>query len=126
MPAAASARSTGSWLPSERSSGPECSRWPSRHDRSTRPHGRDGRAGMTAPPVLTLAFLVLAHLVADFVVQTERIATDKFTTGPRAWQALGAHVVGVAVCLVPALVPCGLPGLCVLVPAARPRCDIAL
>jgi uncharacterized protein DUF3307 len=68
-----------------------------------------------ADPVLTLSWLVLAHLVADFVVQTDRIATDKFTTGRRAWRALGAHVIGVAVCLLPVVLAFGVPGLAYLV-----------
>ena len=37
---------------------------------------------MIGDPVLTLAWLVLAHLVADFVLQTNRIAHDKFGAGP--------------------------------------------
>ena len=32
---------------------------------------------MTAEPILALAWLVLAHLTADFVLQTNRIAADK-------------------------------------------------
>ena len=66
---------------------------------------------MTADPVLTLAWLVLAHLSADFILQTEGIARDKFQTGGRAWRGLGAHLVGVAVCLLPVPVAFGVPGL---------------
>jgi hypothetical protein len=66
---------------------------------------------MTADPVLTLAWLVLAHLSADFILQTQGIARDKFQTGRRAWRGLSAHLVGVAVCLLPVPVAFGVPGL---------------
>jgi Protein of unknown function (DUF3307) len=62
-------------------------------------------------PLLTLAWLMLAHLVADFVLQTDRIATDKFGSGRRADRALGAHIAIVALCLVPVVVAWGGPGL---------------
>ena len=39
---------------------------------------------MTADPVLVLAWLVLAHLVADFVLQTGGIARAKSSHGTRA------------------------------------------
>jgi len=70
---------------------------------------------MTADPVLALAWLALAHLAADFILQTDRIATDKFGEGPAAMRALGMHWAGVAVCLVPFVVAFGLPGLVFLV-----------
>jgi hypothetical protein len=70
---------------------------------------------MIADPILTLAWLVLAHLVADFILQTSDMARDKFQTGPRAWRGLGAHLVGVVVCLLPVPVAFGVPGLAFLV-----------
>jgi Protein of unknown function (DUF3307) len=70
---------------------------------------------MTADPVLTLAWLVLAHLVADFIVQTRGIARDKFLTGRRAWRGLAAHLIGVTVCLLPVPLAFGLPGAAFLV-----------
>lgn len=70
---------------------------------------------MTADPVLTLAWLALAHLVADFVIQTNRVATEKFGFGRRAWQALGMHWLGAAICLLPFVLAFGLPGLGLLV-----------
>jgi hypothetical protein len=66
---------------------------------------------MTADPILTLAWLALAHLVADFVIQTNWIATHKFGFGRRAWQALGMHWFGAAVCLLPFAAAFGWPGL---------------
>ncbi len=69
---------------------------------------------MTADPVLTLAWLLLAHLVADFVLQTDWIATHKFGSGRRAWQALGMHWAGTAICLLPFPIAFGAPGLAVL------------
>ena len=72
----------------------------SRH--RTRHYARSHRRGpMIADPTLTLALLVFAHLVSDFVIQTDRIATEKFGTGRRAWRGLGKHVLGVGICLDP-------------------------
>jgi hypothetical protein len=70
---------------------------------------------MIAEPILTLTWLVLAHLVADFVLQTGSMARDKFQTGRRAWRGLGAHLVGVVVCLLPVPVAFGVPGMAFLV-----------
>ncbi len=70
---------------------------------------------MTADPTLTLALLVFAHLVSDFVIQTDRIATEKFGTGRRAWRGLGKHVLGVGICLLPFVAAFGAPGLALLV-----------
>jgi hypothetical protein len=70
---------------------------------------------MIADPILTVAWLVLAHLVADFILQTKRMARDKFQTGRRAWRGLGAHLVGVALCLLPVPVAFGAPGLAFLI-----------
>jgi hypothetical protein len=70
---------------------------------------------MPADPVLTLAWLVLGHLVADFVVQTGGIVAAKNAPGARGWQGLGAHAAGVAACLVPVAVAFGLPGLWTLI-----------
>jgi hypothetical protein len=56
---------------------------------------------MTADPILVLAWLTLAHLVADFVLQTDAIAAAKASTGSRAWGGALGHGAGVAVCLIP-------------------------
>jgi hypothetical protein len=66
---------------------------------------------MTADPVLTLAWLALAHLVTDFVIQTNRVATEKFGFGRKAYEALGLHWLGAAICLLPLIPAFGLPGL---------------
>ena len=66
---------------------------------------------MTAEPILALAWLVLAHLTADFVLQTNRIAADKFATGTRALRGLATHVGIVGLCLVPVVIAWGGPGL---------------
>ncbi len=65
---------------------------------------------MTDGPVV-LAGLVLAHLVADFVLQTDTIATDKFGDGPQAWRALGMHGVVVGLVNLPLVIVFGLAGL---------------
>ena len=66
---------------------------------------------MTAEPVLLLAWLVLAHLVADFIVQTDSVASDKAAHGRRAMRGLTLHVAAVLVCMLPFVVAFGLPGL---------------
>ncbi|HEX5014531.1 MAG TPA: DUF3307 domain-containing protein [Candidatus Limnocylindrales bacterium] len=65
---------------------------------------------MPADPVLTLASLVLAHLVADFVIQTGGVVAAKNAPGGRGWLGLGAHGLGVAVCLIPIVAAFGLAG----------------
>jgi hypothetical protein len=64
---------------------------------------------------LVLAWLVLAHLAADFVFQTESMVADKFTGGRRGWRGLLAHTAAVSLCLVPVALAFGLPGLGLLV-----------
>ena len=70
---------------------------------------------MIADPILTLAWLILAHLVADFVVQTGSVVAAKSSLGGRAARGLLAHGIGVAICLVPVAFAFGLPGLWVLI-----------
>lgn len=53
-------------------------------------------------PILALVLLVLAHLVADFVLQTGSMAGAKASHGSRAALGLLAHGVVVATCVVPA------------------------
>jgi hypothetical protein len=65
--------------------------------------------------VLVVAWLVLAHLVADFVLQNDWIAINKGTGGSTGWAALGTHGFHVALCLLPAVFAFGLPGLVYLV-----------
>lgn len=69
---------------------------------------------MPADPVLVLAGLVLAHLVADFVLQTDRIVRDKGASGRRAWRGLGLHGAAVVGCLLPFPLAFGTPGWAVL------------
>jgi hypothetical protein len=51
--------------------------------------------------VLVLAWLVLAHLIADFVLQTGGMASAKAERGSRAAGGLLAHGIVVAACLLP-------------------------
>jgi hypothetical protein len=60
--------------------------------------------------ILVLAWLVLAHLVADFVLQTESIVRAKNATGGPAVRGLLAHGLIVALCLVPVGLAYGGPG----------------
>jgi hypothetical protein len=51
--------------------------------------------------ILVLAWLVFAHLAADFVFQSNAIVRAKNAHGGRAARGLGAHAAIVALCLVP-------------------------
>jgi hypothetical protein len=66
---------------------------------------------VSAEPVVVVAWLVVAHLVADFVLQTGRIAADKQGDGRRARRALLDHALGVAVCLLPTVLAFGVPAV---------------
>ena len=66
---------------------------------------------MPADPILTLAWLVLAHLVADFIVQTGAVVMAKNSPGTRGWLGLFAHGLGVGACLIPVALAFGMPGL---------------
>ena len=65
---------------------------------------------MTADPVLVVAWLVLAHLAADFVFQTGSIALAKSRRGSRALGGLLVHGLIVAACNVPVGLAFGGPG----------------
>lgn len=65
---------------------------------------------MTADAGLVLAWLVLAHLVADFVLQPGRMARAKAAPGSSATPALLAHGLVVGVCVVPFGLAFGAPG----------------
>ena len=60
--------------------------------------------------VLVLAWLVLAHLIADFVLQNDWIAINKATGGRLGWAALNVHGFHVGLCLVPAALAWGWRG----------------
>jgi len=62
-------------------------------------------------PALLLGWLLLTHLVADFLLQTDAMATEKFGHGPPASRALGMHVGVVALVHLPLVVTFGIPGL---------------
>jgi hypothetical protein len=64
--------------------------------------------------VLILAWLVLAHLLADFVLQNDWIAINKATGGRQGWAALSVHGFHVGLCLVPAVIAYGVSGLAYL------------
>src|SRR4029079_8727058 len=78
-----------------------------------RRHGRRRGGGLNVPAdaILVLAWLVLAHLVADFAVQPCAVVTAKNSRGSRGWVARGAHGLGVAACLIPIALAFGVPGL---------------
>ncbi len=70
---------------------------------------------MTPDPVsggmLVLSWLVLCHLLADFVFQPGWVATRKFGRGPAAWRALGVHVLIVSGIAASIVLVYGLPGV---------------
>lgn len=61
--------------------------------------------------VLVLAWLVLAHLAADFVLQNDWIALNKGTGGRTGWAALATHGAHVGLCLSPLVLVYGVPGV---------------
>jgi hypothetical protein len=65
---------------------------------------------MTTDQVLVLAWLLLAHLVADFVLQTDAMVNDKFTPGRRGWRGLVRHGAGVGLALMPVVAVYGARG----------------
>jgi hypothetical protein len=65
---------------------------------------------VTADAGLVLGWLVLAHLVADFVLQPGRMARAKAAPGSGATPALLAHALVVGVCIVPFGLAFGVPG----------------
>jgi hypothetical protein len=66
-------------------------------------------------PLLVLAWLVLAHLTSDFLLQTGAIAGAKSASGRRAFGGLLAHGLIVAACLIPLGLAYGGPGWTFLV-----------
>ena len=65
---------------------------------------------MTADQGLVLAWLVLAHFAADFVLQPGRMARTKALPGSAAYPALLGHALVVGACLVPFGLAFGAPG----------------
>lgn len=61
--------------------------------------------------ILLLAWLVLAHLVADFLLQTDSMATRKFGHGAEATRALGMHLGLLGLVHLPLVVVFGWRGL---------------
>jgi hypothetical protein len=62
-------------------------------------------------PVLIVAWLVFAHLVADFVLQNDWIAINKANGTRTGWSALAVHGSHVALCLVPVVFAYGVQGV---------------
>ena len=61
--------------------------------------------------MLVLSWLVLCHLLADFVLQPERVAIDKFGRGKDAWRALFIHTGIVTAVASPIILVYGLAGV---------------
>jgi len=70
---------------------------------------------MTGDPMLVVGWLVVAHLAADFVLQSGSIARAKAASGGAGARGLLVHGVIVAACLVPFVFAFGGPGWWVLV-----------
>jgi hypothetical protein len=64
---------------------------------------------------LVVVWLVFAHLVADFVLQNDWIAINKANGTREGYRALLTHGFHVSLCLVPAVLAFGVPGLVYLV-----------
>ena len=61
-------------------------------------------------PILVLAWIILAHVLADFVLQTGTIALAKSSHGWRAVRGLAAHGLVVSACNVPVGLAFGVAG----------------
>jgi hypothetical protein len=72
-------------------------------------------------PLLLLGWLLVSHLTADFVLQTDASVADRRGTGARARRALGLHGLIVAACMAPFWVAFGTPGLVALLVVAVPH-----
>ena len=70
---------------------------------------------MIPDTTLVVVWLVFAHLVADFVLQNDWIAINKANGTREGYRALLTHGFHVSLCLVPAVLAFGLPGLVYLV-----------
>ena len=66
-------------------------------------------------PVLVLAWLVFAHLMADFTFQNDWIAGTKSRRDGGAWMGLAVHGAIVGICLIPVVFAWAGPGLAFLV-----------
>ena len=64
---------------------------------------------------LVLAWLILAHLLADFVLQNDWIALNKGTGGRRGWVPLVVHGFHVSLCLLPVALAFGSRGVAYIV-----------
>jgi len=70
---------------------------------------------MSHSAILLIGLAILAHLVADFVLQTDAIAEAKSAPDDRAWRGLAIHAAIVAICLLPFVAAYGARGLGYLV-----------
>jgi Protein of unknown function (DUF3307) len=70
---------------------------------------------MSHSAILLVALALLAHLVADFVFQTDAIAEAKAAPGRQAWRGLATHAGIVAICLLPFVLAYGARGFGYLV-----------
>jgi len=70
---------------------------------------------MSQTAILLISLAILAHLVADFVFQTNAIAEAKAAPDRRGWRGLATHTGIVAICLVPFVLAYGGRGLAYLV-----------
>jgi hypothetical protein len=72
-------------------------------------------------PLLLIGWLLVSHLTADFVLQTNASVADRNRSGPRAWRALELHALIVAACMAPFWLAFGTPGLIALLVVAVPH-----
>jgi len=72
-------------------------------------------------PLLLIGWLLVSHLTADFVLQTNASVADRNESGPRARRALSLHTLIVAACMAPFWLAFGTPGLIALLVVALPH-----
>lgn len=72
-------------------------------------------------PTLVIGWLLVSHLTADFVLQTDASVADRKGSGPQARRALGFHALVVAACMLPFWLAFGTPGLLAVLVVAAPH-----
>jgi hypothetical protein len=71
--------------------------------------------------MVVLGWLLVSHLTADFILQTDSSVADRNGSGLRAWRALGLHGLVVGASMAPFWLAFGTPGLVALLVIAVPH-----
>jgi hypothetical protein len=72
-------------------------------------------------PLILAGWLLVSHLTADFVFQTDASIADRNGSWPQAWRALRVDTLIVAACMAPFWLAFGTPGLGALLVVTVPH-----